>query len=74
MSEAVKTLHLVEHLIRQRMAALHAAAQGAAEPRARRTGHARADELGQLLVEIRKAREWLDADPAQPAAPCRTPI
>ena len=60
MNEAVKTLHLVEHLIRQRMAALHPAAQGAAEPRARRTGHARADELGQLLAELRKARESLD--------------
>jgi len=52
----LRALRLVEDLIRERMAGLHQQAQAAQEPKARRQIHIRADELGLLVREIRKAR------------------
>lgn len=70
MSETIRALELVESLIATRMAALHKAARDAAStPRAQYSANSRANELGILKAEIRKARESLAADPAGPAAP-----
>ena len=52
----LRALRLVEDLIRERMAGLHQQAQQTLEPKARRSLHTRADELGLLVREIQKAR------------------
>lgn len=54
-------LDLIEQLIRQRMAVLHKQGRDATEMRIKRASHLRADELGLLVAEIKKAREAMNA-------------
>lgn len=60
MTGADAALDLIERLIRERMAVLHR--QGREEKREyqRRAAHLRADELGLLVRELRRAREVAD--------------
>lgn len=51
-----RALRLVEDLIRERMAQRFAEGHAATEPKAKRALFARADELGLVVREIRKAR------------------